>query len=262
MQLASVYTSVFEICILWLVFYQLYRSFKDSRGAKILMGLLGLVIVGGFLLELFHATVLKYMLSSSIAMVTLLAIVFQPELRTALAKLGNRNVLKRIWNKQDGSHFIELVEESVDYLVSKRFGALIVICRNNKLESLVSNPGVMVDALFSRELVGTIFHPKTLLHDGAVIVNNERIVSAGAILPVSAKELKDRSMGLRHRAGIGVAEESDAVVIIVSEETGAVSLAVGNMVERNVDNKYLSTRLNELLYAHVTPEQMQEISDR
>ena len=94
-----------------------------------------------------------------------------------------------------------------------------------------------------------------MLHDGAVVITNERIVAAGCILPVTAKELKDRSLGLRHRAGIGVAEVSDAVVIIVSEETGTISLVVGNMMQRDVSVSMLSTRLTELIYHYASHEQ-------
>ena len=111
------------------------------------------------------------------------------------------------------------------------------------------------------ELLKNIFWNKAPLHDGAVIVNNERIVAAAAILPVSNRELKDRSMGLRHRAGIGLAEASDAVVIIVSEETGSVSLAGGNVVQRDIHLDLLSERLTKLLYSYATQNQIAETSD-
>ena len=151
--------------------------------------------------------------------------------------------------QQKGSeNFISRVCDSVSYLTSKRFGALIAICRQDKLPDIVNN-APRLDALYSRELIGTIFMPKTLLHDGAVIVDHERVVAASAILPVSDKELKDASMGLRHRAGIGLAEKSDAVVIIVSEETGTISLAVGSVLQRNISLTLLQERLEELLYA-------------
>lgn len=241
------FTAIFEIIVLWFIFYQTYRAFKDSRGAAILIGLIGLLIVGSILLELFQATVLKNLAGSMIGIGTILAILFQPELRTALAKIGTQQILRHLWNRGQDDTINEEVIDAVRYLVSKRYGALLVFCRNNKLSNF-SNTGVQIDAVFSRELIGTIFQPKTLLHDGAVIIDNNRILSAASILPVSNKELKDRSMGLRHRAGIGLAEESDAIVVIVSEETGAIALAVGNMVERNVDSAYLKTRLNELLF--------------
>lgn len=244
----------FEILVLWVVFYQLYRAFKDSRGAAILFGLVAIVILGGILLEISHAAVLKQIAGAILGPGTLLVILFQPELRTALAKLGSHRVLGKLWKREKNQDFVTCISDSVSYLVSKRFGALIAICRTNKLSEYVKT-GTELDSACSRELIGTIFMPKTLLHDGAVIINNERIVAAACILPVSNKELKDRSLGLRHRAGIGLAEASDAVVIIVSEETGTVSLVVGNVVQRDLSIPMLGRRLSELLYSHAATEQ-------
>ncbi len=249
MSILTLLRAIFEIIVLWVVFYQLYRAFKDSRAAAILGGLLAIVLLGGIVLELAQATVLKQIAGAIIGPGTILVVLFQPELRTALAKLGSQRFTRRLWQRSTNKNFVEMVKDSVQYLVSKRFGALIAITRSNNL-SEYAKTGTMLDASYSRELIGTIFMPKTLLHDGAVIVHQERIVSAGAILPVSNRELKDRSMGLRHRAGIGLAESSDAVVIIISEETGSVSLAVGNMVQRDISLELLSQRLTQLLYAH------------
>ena len=251
MTLLEILRAIFEILVLWALFYQLYRAVKDSRAAAILAGLIATVILGYILLEITHAVVLKQLAGLIIGPGTILVILFQPELRTALARLGSR---------QENKDFVTLVRESVAYLVSKRYGALIAICRSNKLQEYAKT-GTMLDAQYTRELIGTIFMPKTLLHDGAVIVNNERIVAAAAILPVSNRELKDRSMGLRHRAGIGLAEASDAVVIIVSEETGSVSLAVGNMVQRDINLELLSERLTNLLNSHATQDKITEIAD-
>ncbi len=253
--------AIFEILVLWLLFYQLYRAFKDSRGAAILGGLLAIVVLGGFILELLHANVLKQIAGAIVGPGTILIVLFQPELRTALAKLGSHPLLGRIMgrflNHAENRDFISEVRDSVAFLVSKRYGALIAICRKDKL-SEYTKTGTPLDANYSRELIGTIFMPKTLLHDGAVIVDNERIISAASILPVSNRELKDLSMGLRHRAGIGLAENSDAIVIIVSEETGTVSLVVGNMIQRDLNLDLLKERLTQLLYAHETPRTPQD----
>ena len=241
--------AAFEITVLWVIFYQLYRAFKDSRSAAILAGLVIILLVSVVVLRLVHASVLQHLAASILGPGTILVVLFQNELRTALAKLGTLPHIRKFYLKRKGSgDFVSRVSDSVSYLVSKRFGALIAICRQDKLSEFVDS-GTMLDALYTRELIGTIFMPKTLLHDGAVIVNHERVVAAGAILPVYDKELKDTSMGLRHRAGIGLAETSDAVVIIVSEETGTISLAVGNMLQRNMSLDLLRTRLTELLYA-------------
>lgn len=251
---------IFEISVLWFIFYQLYRAFKDSRAAAILAGLVAIVLLGGAILELTRATVLQAIAGAILGPGTLLAILFQPELRTALAKLGSHRILGKLWNRSEDQSFVARVCDSVAYLVSKRFGALIAICRTNRLSEYVKT-GTKLDAVCSRELLGTIFHPKTLLHDGAAIINNERVVAAGCILPVTNKELKDRSLGLRHRAGIGVAELSDAVVIVVSEETGTVSLVVGNMVQRDVSIAMLNSRLTELIYHNAASEQDNKLSE-
>lgn len=254
MDIFQVLRGCFEISILWLIFYQLYRAFRDSRAAAILAGLAAIVCLGGVILELTGATVLQAIAGSILGPGTLLVILFQPELRTAFAKLGSHRLLGKLWKKEENQDFVSRVCDSVAYLVSKRYGALIAIARSNKLSEYVKT-GTKIDGYCSRELLGTIFHPKTLLHDGAVIINDERIVAAGCILPVTAKELKDRSLGLRHRAGIGVAELSDAVVIIVSEETGTVSLVVGNMLQRDVSVPMLTNRLTELIYHYASHEQ-------
>ncbi len=253
MSFPTLLRAVFEIIVLWVVFYQLYRAFRDSRAAAILAGLLAIVLLGGIVLELAQATVLKQIAGAIIGPGTILVVLFQPELRTALAKLGSQRFTRRLWQRSANKDFVEVVKDSVQYLVSKRFGALIAITRSNSL-SEYAKTGTILDATYSRELIGTIFMPKTLLHDGAVIVHQERVVAAGAILPVSNRELKDRSMGLRHRAGIGLAETSDAVVIVVSEETGSVSLVVANMVQRDITLELLSQRLTHLLYAHKDSE--------
>lgn len=259
------FVAVIEIAILWVAFYQLYRAFHATRGANILLGLFSSFIVLALVTGLFKLTVLSWLLRSIFApgLVVALVVIFQPELRMALAKLGSRRHLAifgiTLWGRQDKSSFIESLCAAVSVLASKRHGALIALQRTNKLHSVVDT-GTKVDGLFSKELVGSIFFPKTPLHDGGLIVDQERIVAAGCIFPVSAKEMKDRTIGLRHRAGVGLSEESDAVVVIVSEETGAISLATAGRLERNVDLNYLKTRLKELLYAHVATAQIQEVS--
>ncbi|MGN0865155.1 MAG: diadenylate cyclase CdaA [Akkermansia sp.] len=244
--------ALFEIAVLWFLFYQVYRGVRDSRAASMLVGLVAVLLLGYLVVEWTQAQVLKQLAGLIIGPGTILVILFQPEIRTALAKFGSNKFVRRLLKQQvENQDFIARVCDSVAFLVSKRYGALIAICRTNTLKDYAAT-GTILQAQYSRELIGTIFMPKTPLHDGAVIVNNEQIVAAAAILPVSNRELKDRSMGLRHRAGIGLAEASDAVVIIVSEETGAVSLAVGNIVQRDINSELLAERLTQLLYSHDT----------
>lgn len=256
------FVALCEILILWVAFYQVYRAFHATRGANILLGLLSCFMVLAFLTGLLRLTVLAWLLKSIFApgLAVALVVIFQPELRMALAKMGSRRHLSvlgiTLWGKSDDTGFLDALGAAVSSLASKRHGALIALQRTNKLTSILET-GTPIDGLFSRELLGSIFFPKTPLHDGGVIIDRERVVAAGCVLPVSSKEMKDRSIGLRHRAAVGLSEESDAVVIIVSEETGTVSLAVGGRLERNVDINYLKTRLKELLYVHAVTTQIQ-----
>jgi diadenylate cyclase len=137
------------------------------------------------------------------------------------------------------------VESTFD-LANRQLGALLAIEREDSLEEFAES-GVPIDSVLSKELLVTIFHPKTPLHDGGVIVRNDRIVSAASIWPVTQRADLDRNLGLRHRAGLGLTEEYDPVVIIVSEETGIVSLCHDGIIERNFDPETLKTRLDQLL---------------
>ncbi|MFQ3578309.1 MAG: diadenylate cyclase, partial [Verrucomicrobiia bacterium] len=170
-------------------------------------------------------------------------VIFQPELRRALAELGSQ---RWFFNDLSEGSFVENLAETALHLANKQVGALIAIERGTNLREDLQS-GVEIDALFSRELMETIFHPRTILHDGGVIVHGGRIAAAGCIFPVSQRENLDRTLGLRHRAGLGLAEETDAVVIVVSEETGAISLCCNGKIERNLSPHAFRKLLGKLL---------------
>ena len=156
MTLLEILRAIFEILVLWALFYQLYRAVKDSRAAAILAGLIATVILGYILLEMTHAVVLKQLAGLIIGPGTILVILFQPEIRTALARLGSNKLISRlIGTRQENKDFVTLVRESVAYLVSKRYGALIAICRSNKLQEYAKT-GTLLDAQYTRELIGTM----------------------------------------------------------------------------------------------------------
>ncbi|MCC8021586.1 MAG: diadenylate cyclase CdaA [Akkermansiaceae bacterium] len=264
-QIRIVFVAVCEILILWIAFYQAYRAFHATRGANILLGLISCLMGLTILTVLLQLTVLSWLLKSLFtpALLIALVVIFQPELRMALARMGRLRDVSvfgfTIWGKTAESDFVEKLAAGVTNLSNKRYGALIALRRSNELTSIIET-GTLIDGIFTRELIGTIFFPKTPLHDGGVILDHERIVAAACVFPVSAKEMKDRSIGLRHRAAVGLSEESDAVVIVISEETGAVSLSFGGRLERNVDINYLKTRLKELLYEHTLPQKTQDVA--
>jgi diadenylate cyclase len=176
-----------------------------------------------------------------------LIIIFQPELRRALAELGSHRFFSSM-NEKTRARFADLLIEVVENLSRKRTGALIAIERGINLKQYLET-GTSLDSQLSPELVYTIFHSGTTLHDGGMIVRitDERIAGAGCVFPLIQRELSDQSIGLRHRAAMGITEESDAIALVVSEETGAISIAINGKLERDLEKAELRERLNELL---------------
>ncbi len=224
-----------EILILAICIYQVYRAFRATRGAQILVGL-GMVIVALTLVsQIANFTVLSWLVTRAAPLLAVaLVVIFQPELRDALARLGSRGFLTYYSRRRLA--FIERLAEAVISLSKKRIGALFAIERGISLKKYLES-GVALDAQFSSELALTVFHPKTPLHDGGMILANDRVAGAACVFPISQREMQDRSTGLRHRAAIGLAEETDAVVVVVSEETGAISLCVEGKLERGLSEK-------------------------
>lgn len=221
-----------EILILALGIYQIYRAFRATRGARILVGMLVILVVITLLSVVFNFPVIRWILTRGVAVMVLAAIViFQPELRNALARLGSSR-----WFSFTNARrlvFIETFAEAVIKLSKNRIGALFAIERGISLKPHIET-GVDLDARFSTELAMTVFHPKTPLHDGGMVIAQDRVAAAACVFPVSPREFKDRSIGLRHRAGVGLTEETDAVAVIVSEETGSIAIAVDGDLQRNL----------------------------
>ena len=239
-----------SILILWVMFYYGYVFFHATRGARILTGLVAVWIALTLLSELFKLVVIGWILKSvSVFIVIGMVVIFQPELRRALAELGSNRLFSRFGAEVD-QVFIENLCEIAGLLSKKRVGALMAIECDIELKPYLET-GVAMDCLLSKEIVQTIFHTNTALHDGGLIIRlrDERILGAGCVFPLHQRELKDRSVGLRHRAGLGISEESDALAIIISEETGHISLAFDGKLERNLKPEALRERLDELLFS-------------
>ncbi|MFK5921441.1 MAG: diadenylate cyclase CdaA [Verrucomicrobiota bacterium] len=248
-----------SILILWVMLYYAYLFFHATRGARIFTGLVGVWIALTLLSELLKLVVIGWILKSvSVFIVVAMVVIFQPELRRALAELGSNRLFSR-FSAEGDQEFIENLCEMVGLLSKKRVGALIALEQSIELKPYLET-GVAMDSLLSKELVQTIFHSNTALHDGGMIIRlrDERIMGAGCVFPLHQRELQDRSIGLRHRAGLGISEESDAIAIVVSEETGHISLAVEGKLEQNLKPEALSERLKELLFADPQPEEKDE----
>lgn len=239
--------SAIQIGILWVVIYYTYLAFRGTRGAKALTGFavvfLTLIIVS----QLLQLVVISWIIRSLTAFLAIsLVVIFQPELRRALATLGSHHMFSTATQSREA---IEVLTETAFELSNRQFGALIALEGDINIGAFAES-GVAIDCEVSPELMITIFQPKTPLHDGGLIIRNDRILAAACIFPVSQREDLDRNLGLRHRAALGLSEESDAVCVIVSEETGIVSLCYRGKIERNFDPESFKRRLSELLLAH------------
>jgi len=238
------WTSGIEIAILTAVIYCIYKYLRGTHGARILIGLALIFLTLTLVSQLLNLVVIGWLLRSiSVFLAIALVVIFQPELRRALTELGSHHFFTSRFEERET---IEELTDTVFELASKGFGALIAIEREIDLKSFVET-GVGIDADISKELVLTIFQPKTVLHDGGMIVRSDRIVAAACIFPLTQREDLDRNLGLRHRAGLGLSEESDAVAIVVSEETGQVSICHSGLIERNLNVDKFRRRLGQLL---------------
>ncbi len=233
-----------EIVILAMVLYYIYIYLRGTHGARILIGLALVFLTLTFISQLFDLAVIGWILRSLVGFLAIaLVVLFQPELRRALTDLGSHPFFTSAFEKKET---IEDVTDTVFEIASKGFGALIAIEREISLKSFIET-GVNIDADYSKELTLTIFHPKTVLHDGGLVVRNDRIVAAACIFPLTQREDLDRNLGLRHRAALGLSEESDALAIVVSEETGQVSICHSGILERNLSVEKFRRRLSQLL---------------
>jgi|TARA_B110000037_G_scaffold187449_1_gene218079 diadenylate cyclase len=236
-----------EILVLTFLIYQLYRAFRATRGAHILVGL-GLILVGlALLTQIFDFEVIGWLISrSAIFLAFALIVIFQPELRNGLARLGSSRLFSFSENRRLA--FVERLADAVVLLSKKRIGALFAIQRDITLKEQLET-GVVLDATFSPELAMSVFYPKSPLHDGGMVIADDRVAGAACVFPVTEKEMQDRSTGLRHRAAIGLTERTDAIAVVVSEETGSISISEGGTLSRNLTEKQFREKISEIFFS-------------
>src|SRR6201981_1335142 len=252
--LQNYWNAAIEILILAVAIYYGYLYFRGTRGAKVLTGLAILFITLTLVSQILNLTVISWLLRSLTAFLAIaLVVIFQPELRRALAEVGSSQFFSSSTQKKET---IDILTEAVFELSNTQIGALIAIERDTPIRSFAES-GVNIDCEMSQELLLTIFFPKTPLHDGGVIVRNDRIVAAACIFPVSQREDLDRTLGLRHRAGLGIREESDAMPIVVSAETGNIAICHRGKIERGCTPGQFEKRLSELLLRENDPSAQQ-----
>lgn len=246
-------SNILEILILAFALYEFMLWIKKSKAFMLLRGIL-VILLFTVLAYILNFTAILWIASKTINIgIIALVIIFQPELRKALEQLGRKNYIKGILtsddNKDDCENFSdktvnELVKATYE-LAKTKTGALIVIEQDVVLYDY-EKTGIPIDAIVSNQLLINIFEHNTPLHDGAVIIRGNRVVSATCYLPLSDNMQLSKELGTRHRAGVGISEVTDTITIIVSEETGKVSLAIGGELIRNIDGDYLRNKLTFL----------------
>ncbi|NLP34239.1 MAG: TIGR00159 family protein [Clostridiales bacterium] len=243
-------TDIIEIIILAFIIYHLVKWVKTTRAWSVVKGLVVIMIFWLFAV-IFELNVILWIISNTISVgIIAVIIVFQPEFRKALEQLGQKNIMKTILyfddsrdrNEKFSDHTVDELIRATFELAKTKTGALIVIEEDVSLYEF-EKTGIWMDSVISSELLINIFEHNTPLHDGAVILRGDRIAAATCYLPLSDNMQLSKDLGTRHRAGIGISEVSDSLTIIVSEETGKVSIAKDGKLIRNIDGDYLRSKL-------------------
>lgn len=248
---------IVDILAIALLIFGLFKLIQETRAVQLLKGVIMLLVVY-FLSSLFGLVMLSSLLRTFFeAAVVVIAIIFQPEIRKALEQMGRNNTYKKYikiftkhhkgdeWKKAVEKSIVDAADTAVLFSRSKT-GALLVFERETMLSDIAAT-GTIIDAETSVALFGNIFFNKAPLHDGASIIRNGKLFAAGCILPLTSNRNVDINLGTRHRAGLGISEQSDAVVLIVSEETGVISLAVNGILLREFTREELIKKLEQFL---------------
>jgi diadenylate cyclase len=234
---------VVEILVMAVALYYIILFFQGTRGAQVLSGFAVLLVSLLVLTNVFQLNTLTWLLQRfSVYLAVGFLIIFQPEIRRALAELGRQH----FFAERSERTFVDKVVKSALMLAEGKIGAIMAIEREVGLKGIQEN-GTPVDAELTPELLSSIFYPHTPLHDGGVIIQGDRVAAAGCLFPLSQRPEISKALGTRHRAAIGLTEESDAVVVVVSEETGTISLAYRGRLRRGLDEERLRRILAAIL---------------
>ncbi len=228
---------IFDIGIVAYIFYILLKNIRHTSAERLIKGIFGLLLIM-YVAEVLQLRTIYFLISKAMGIGFIaIIIIFQPELRKILERVGKGRLKLFGKSKEDKAEnlrtSISNITKAAAAMSWHKIGALVVFERNDKLDSIV-NTGTIIDASITEELTRNIFYPKSPLHDGAVIVSENRIKAAGCLLPLSSNLSISKELGTRHRAGLGTSETTDAVVLIVSEETGTITLVVNGILKRHL----------------------------
>lgn len=236
----------FEIAILWFVVYHIMLFFEGTRAIHVVRGI-AILIVAFLLFQKLELEVLNWLLTKLFAISVLaILVIFQPEIRQGLARLGQRNLFGTTLREEEVEFMLKEIYKAVDTLSKNKVGALIAIEKKDPLTPYIES-GVLVDARLSADLLQTVFTPNNPLHDGGVIIQHGRVMAAGCLFPLSQNNDLSRIFGTRHRAALGLSEDTDAIVIVVSEERQDISFVYKGRLYKDLSQQDLLFRVKELL---------------
>ncbi len=242
-----------DILIVAYLLYRILPLIRTTGTARVAKAIVVIIIVAG-LTRVWNLYTLSFIMNQFLQVgLIALVVLFQPELRRMLDHLGNMRLSNFLGGGKQEAEMTQIINQTVlacEVMSRERVGALIVFARDNLLEEYLKT-GTKIDGQVSEQLIRNVFFPKAALHDGAMIVRDGRVAAAGCVLPLSSSDRLSADLGTRHRAGVGISEVSDAVVVIVSEETGTISVAVGGMLKRHL----ASQTLERLLQNELCPKQ-------
>jgi diadenylate cyclase len=234
--------AIVEVLILWFVIYRIFLFLKGTRAVYLLRGIV-ILLISFFIFQWLGFYILSWLLTKFFAFfLILVVIIFQPELREGLIRLGKRHFFPLELRTEEIEKTIKEIVTAVSNMSKKKIGALIAIKKEIGLKDFIET-GVILNAQISAFLLENIFYPNSPLHDGGVIIDGAVIASASCLFPITDNPNLEKTLGMRHRAAVGLSEASDAVVIVVSEESGAISLAINGQLTRNLSCEELLTIL-------------------
>ncbi|MFH1640782.1 MAG: diadenylate cyclase CdaA [Candidatus Omnitrophota bacterium] len=238
---------ILEILILWFVIYHIMLFFEGSRAIQVLRGIV-VLLLAFFIFQRLGLGILDWLLAKLFAIsVIAILIIFQPEIRQGLARLGQRNLLfGAALREEELDYVLQQIAKATDNLCKNKIGALIAIENNDSLASYIES-GVLIDARVSSDLIQDLFTPNSLLHDGALIIQHGRIIAVGCLFPLTENHDLSRIYGTRHRAALGLSEGTDAVIIIVSEERHDISLAHEGKLYKDLSREEIFSKTKEIL---------------
>ena len=249
-------SDVADILIVTFLVYRLLLMIRSTSTSRIAKAIVVLLVASG-LTSVLHLNMMNFFLDKILEIGFLaLVILFQPELRRIMERVGGQSIRELLGTKNKPTELDHVIGQTVaacEVMSREKVGALIVFERSNRLDEYFKT-GTLIDGQVSEQLLRNIFFPKAALHDGALVIRDGRVAAAGCVLPLSSNDHLSSDLGTRHRAGVGVSEATDAVVVIVSEETGTISVAVGGMLKRHLAPQTLEKLLHNELAAPAVEE--------